>query len=119
MTLIVYKMIAAVLIFITSLSSVIYPLRKKHVLRPAESMELSDALASGIFLGAALFHMLPDAIQALTQVNGELLYPLPEIICAVGFLFFLFCAREFIIRYGSAYYAYHWCISHSYEYTRS
>lgn len=92
MTLLYYKIIAALLIFITSIVTVIYPLKKKNLLKPAESMELGEALASGIFLGAALFHLLPDAIHQFKNATAAT-YPFPELICAIGFLGLLLLER--------------------------
>lgn len=93
MTLIFYKAIAALFIFLVSIATIIYPLKKKNLLKPMESMALGEALASGIFLGAALFHMLPDAIESFGELYGTATYPFPEMICALGFLFLLFLER--------------------------
>jgi zinc transporter ZupT len=92
-TLVIYKLIAALLIFLTTLLTVIYPLKRKSVLKHPESVELGEALASGIFLGAAFFHMLPDAINAFSHLYGRLSYPIPEMICVGGFLLLLFLER--------------------------
>ena len=56
------------------------------------SLEAADAFASGIFLGAALFHMLPDAIHEFSSLN-DTSYPLAELFCALGFLILLFLER--------------------------
>lgn len=98
MTLIIYKAIAAVLIFLTSLVTVIYPLKKKSVLNHPESVELGEALASGIFLGAAFFHMLPDAIKAFSHLYGTMSYPIPEMICIGGFILYLFLERLSLVH---------------------
>lgn len=92
MSLFTYKIIASVLIFLVSIA-ILYPLNKKHIFKHAESIELGEAFASGIFLGAAFFHMLPDAIRVFNEVYGNLLYPIPEVICMGGFLLFLFLER--------------------------
>lgn len=102
MNLILFKSIAALLVFIASLVAVIYPLKKKcahHHLHDhahaeaAESLELGEVFASGIFLGAAFFHMLPDATRMFNRLYGNEIYPLPELICIAGFLLFLFLER--------------------------
>ncbi|MDR3490637.1 MAG: ZIP family metal transporter [Gammaproteobacteria bacterium] len=93
MILITYKAIAGLLIFITSIVAVIYPLKSR--IHPAHNgvLELGDAFASGIFLGAALFHMIPDANLEFTQILGLTKYPLSEFFCAAGFLLLLFFER--------------------------
>ena len=98
MTLVFYKIIAAILIFLVGLATVIYPLKKKTALKHTESFELGEALASGIFLGAAFFHMLPDAIKTFSELYGHLDYTIPEAICVGGFLLLLFLERISIVR---------------------
>jgi zinc transporter 1/2/3 len=91
-TLIFYKLCAGLLIFLASLGTVIYPLRKKTTPQVGEPAELGEAFASGIFLGAAFFHMLPDALRLFREV-GAPAYPIPEVMCVFGFLFLLFLER--------------------------
>lgn len=96
MTLQYYKMLAAFFIFLITVvgASALYPLMKKHTARKhVESLELGEALASGIFLGAAFFHMLPDAIRVFHESYSSYHYPVPEVICIAGFLFMLFLER--------------------------
>lgn len=93
MILILYKLIACILIFLISIATVIYPLKSKRVFQHSETVGLGEALASGIFLGAAFFHMLPDAINTFSHFYSEINYPIPEAICVGGFLFFLFLER--------------------------
>lgn len=92
-TLTFYKLIAAILIFITTLAAVIYPIRVRALPRHNHFLELGDAFASGIFLGAALFHLLPDAINQFAEVSGSNHYPIAELLCAFGFLVLLFLER--------------------------
>jgi zinc transporter 1/2/3 len=93
MSLIIYKILAAALIFAISLIAVIYPIRARAHPTHHYFLELGDAFASGIFLGAALFHMLPDAISHFSQVLGNVQYPLAELFCAGGFLLLVFLER--------------------------
>jgi len=91
-TLVIYKAIAAIIVFLIS-AAIIFPLKKKQLFRQAEFIDLGDALASGIFLGAAFFHMLPDAIKTFGMIYGNNTYPIPEAVCIAGFLLFLFLER--------------------------
>ena len=92
MSLIFYKSIAGILILLTSLISVAYPIRLRAHPHHNPFLESADAFASGIFLGAALFHLLPDAIAHFAAL-GNHHYPLAELFCALGFLILLFLER--------------------------
>lgn len=100
MTLVFYKTAAAGLIFLISIATVIYPLRRKNTLSHVESTGLGEALASGIFLGAAFFHMLPDAIRIFSRAYPVGAYPIPEAICIGGFLLMLFLERLSLIGHA-------------------
>ncbi len=93
MSLIFYKTIAGILIFITSLVAAIYPIKVRAHPGHHPILELGDAFASGIFLGAALFHMLPDAVHGFSRVLSGVHYPMAELFCAGGFLVLLFLQR--------------------------
>ena len=93
MLLIIYKFIAAILIFIVSLFSVLYPLRRHHTLGHSETSHVGEAIASGVFLGAAFFHMLPDALRLFPHVYPTIRYPVPELVCLFGFMLMLFLER--------------------------
>jgi zinc transporter 1/2/3 len=95
MSLITYKIVAAVMILLAGLIGVVYPLRARAFPTHNPMLEIGDALASGIFLGAALFHMLPDAIKTFTIAIPSVNYPLAEFFCAGGFLLLLFFERVF------------------------
>src|SRR3990167_2792011 len=91
-----YKTIAALLIFIVSIATAIYPLNKLKANREidhTESFELGEALASGIFLGIAFFHMLPSSIDTFQKLFLNISYPIAEIICMSGFVLLLFLER--------------------------
>ncbi|OGT38332.1 MAG: hypothetical protein A3F11_06545 [Gammaproteobacteria bacterium RIFCSPHIGHO2_12_FULL_37_14] len=91
-----YKTIAALLIFLVSIATAIYPLNKLKTNREidhTESFELGEALASGIFLGIAFFHMLPSSITTFHQLFPHTSYPIAEIVCMIGFSLLLFLER--------------------------
>lgn len=93
MSLPAYKAIAAMLIFFTSMLISLFLLKRKNALSQGEQVGIWEALASGIFLGAAFFHMLPDAIRSFGQLYPDITYPVPEIVCVGGFLLLLFLER--------------------------
>ncbi len=93
MTLLYYKAIAGILIFLTTVIVIIYPIKLRTAPQHNRPLELADAFASGIFLGAALFHMLPDAIRDFSAILPSHTYPIAELFCAGGFLILLFLER--------------------------
>ncbi len=92
-TLLFYKIAAGILIFLITLLAIIYPIKSRALPKHNRPLELADAFASGIFLGTALFHMLPDAIKEFTLALGTNRYPIAEFICVAGFLILLFMQR--------------------------
>lgn len=93
MTLVAYKAIAALLILLVSIATIVYPLKRRSAIAHTEPLELGEAFASGIFLGVAFFHMLPDAIKSFAAIYGSITYPIPEAISVAGFLLLLFLER--------------------------
>lgn len=94
MGLVSYKILAALLIFLSSILVFAHVLRKKSALEHTESVELGEATASGIFLGAAFLHMLPDSINIFQQIYGTAItYPIPELLCVLGFLLLVLMER--------------------------
>ena len=93
MSLFLYKIFSALIIFLISILIAFIPIYRKKSLRHKEGVELGEALASGIFLGAAFLHMLPDAVRTFTATYPAINYPVPEIICVAGFLLMLLLER--------------------------
>lgn len=93
MTLLFFKITAAVVILAASLLAGIGPLRAARAKPGHHLLELGEALGGGIFLGIALFHMLPDADQAFHQAYGAFTYPYANLLCALGFVVLLFLEK--------------------------
>ena len=58
---------------------------------------MGNALGGGVFLGAGLIHLLPDAINNYTGLlSPSLNYPLASLICAVGFMLVLLIEKVIV-----------------------
>ena len=72
MTLLHFKWLAALIIFgvtlLTGLLSIGFAARFR------KQLEIGDAVANGIFIGAALFHLLPEAIIGFQQIDSHSAY---------------------------------------------
>ena len=79
-----FKLVAAVTIFFAAFAVGLLPaaFSEKH----PKTVFMTEAIASGIFLGAALFHMLPDAEQVFRAI-GLIRYPYAILICVIAFFF--------------------------------
>lgn len=88
-----YKWVAALLIFITSAVLPAIFLKKRETFKHGEPMTLGEAFAAGIFLGAAFFHLLPDATHTFSEHYPSIAYPVPEAFCAGGILLFFILER--------------------------
>ena len=99
MNLSTYKAGAAFLIFLTSMVISLYLLRRNNGMNQGEKVGIWEALASGIFLGAAFFHMLPDAIRGFATIYPGVTYPVPELVCVGGFLLLLFLERISLVNH--------------------
>jgi zinc transporter ZupT len=64
-----------------------YPLKKKKPTNAHVDAGISDSLATGIFLGAAMLHMLPEASHMFNQLGYT--YPFALLITGSVFLIFL------------------------------
>ena len=75
--------------------AVFYPIRAKARanLHHNHFLDFGDAFASGVFLGAALFHMLPEASGSFRQLFPDVHYPMAGLLCAGGFILLLFLER--------------------------
>lgn len=93
MSLLIYKLIAGIIIFIVTVIAVVYPVRVHAHSAHNHFLDFGDAFASGVFLGAALFHMLPESAANFQALLPHVHYPLPALLCAAGFLILLFLER--------------------------
>ncbi len=98
MDLITLKAIFALSIFILSLISGLASLKINRATSAIAS--ISDAASSGVFLGAALLHMLPDAVAKFEELHS-CHYPVAHLICLVTFMLLLLMERG-LFTYGNS-----------------
>lgn len=92
MTLASIKFILAMIVLASALTGGLWPfIKKAHELSKGMIDELDfpagESLASGIFLGAGLLHMLPDATKIFNQAGYH--YPFAFLIAGLSFLLLL------------------------------
>lgn len=87
MSLIAFKIIAALFIFIIAILAGLLSSQIHHFHK--EARHYTDAITNGIFLGAALFHMLPDAQHDFAAL-GFVHYPYALVLCFTGFILLQF-----------------------------
>ncbi|API86049.1 ZIP family metal transporter [Francisella uliginis] len=83
-----FNIIAAILIFFVTVIFGIFPFVKKATNPEGFKFPIGEALASGVFLGAGLIHMLGDSASDFFSLKID--YPYPFMIAGVTILFFLF-----------------------------
>lgn len=88
-----FKIVALVAIFITGLTGGLLA----RILSTSKKSEMiftmGNAFAGGVFLGAGIIHMLPDAREGFEVLLGEAAYPWFALLCAIGFLLILFLEK--------------------------
>lgn len=82
------KFLGASGIYFTTLFSGWIPLRARAK-QQHQCASLGESLASGVFLGAALFHMLPEAHEGFEQAIPTTHYPFASLFCVLGFMLLL------------------------------
>lgn len=96
MSLLYIKIIAAALVFLIAISAAWLPFKRKHGLVSGSEFPIGEALAAGVFLGAALLHLLPDATERYYQLHYN--YPISFFYAGCAFLLLLLIehiGREF------------------------
>jgi zinc transporter 1/2/3 len=96
-SLITYKLLTAALIAVITLlvgfASLRFVRHQKHLL------QVGDALADGVFLGVALFHLLPGALATFSQFwSRTLSYPITLAALLAGFALLFILERSIIHR---------------------
>lgn len=84
-----FKLISIVAIILAGIVGGLIPLGSRFTKSDAGQLDLGNAFAGGIFLGAGFLHMLPDALDNFSAVHTGTDYPLALLLAAIGFLVIL------------------------------
>jgi len=84
-----FKILSLLVIFAAGLFAGITPTRMRVSQQGKRQLTLGHAFSGGVFLGAGLLHMLPDAWENFKAFAGDIDFPFPALICGVGFLLVL------------------------------
>lgn len=80
------KLFFALSIFIVIVAAGWYPFKKRHK-KGHLDFPIGETLATGVFLGAAILHLLPEADKMLQHMGYQ--YPFAYVITGLTFLLFL------------------------------
>jgi len=94
MTLFELKWLAAVIIFTITLLSGLLSISLSHRFR--KQLEIGDAIANGIFIGAALFHLLPGAIKNFQHIGSHFAYTHTFLLLIISYLIFWLIEKVFL-----------------------
>ncbi len=92
MSILSFKIIAIFLIIFVALLGGRGAFKIKSSKKSSLYFSLGNTFAAGIFLGAGLIHMLPDAVNGFSEVLDSD-FPFAPFIASLGFLLILFIER--------------------------
>ena len=92
MTVSMFKIIAFFLVFATGLLGGLVSKWLSVSQKSDLIFSLGNAFAGGVFLGAGLIHMMPDAQEGFSDLTASG-YPWFAVVCCVGFLLILFLEK--------------------------
>ena len=80
----ILKIISAVLILAITVLASLYPFKKRQETKEAQQFPIGESLASGVFLGAGLLHMLPHSGHHFQEMDIH--FPVPFLLAGIIFL---------------------------------
>ena len=98
MTLTTIKTLAALTILLVTLLSAWWPLNQKLKAKSPGEFVIGEALASGVFLGAGLLHMLGEHHHTL---NTQ--YPIDFLLAGIRLLSFTSCSSSSFLSFSKLY----------------
>lgn len=101
----VLKLLFASSIFAVIMTAGWYPFKKRLKTGHHHDFVIGETLATGVFLGAALMHMLPEANKLFTTMGYY--YPYAFIITGAVFLFFLWFEHLGTVLYSQSKHTHH------------
>lgn len=84
-----FNLLSVFLIFLTGIAGGLFSARLADTEKSEMFFSIGNAFAGGVFLGAGLLHMLPDASKGLGNLTGSTDFPWIFLLCALGFLLVL------------------------------
>jgi len=91
-----FKVVAVFLIVLGGLAGGLAPIKIGISPKGERLLSLGNAFAGGVFLGAGLIHMLPDANEKFNLLAKASGYPLAALLCGCGFLLVLFLEKALV-----------------------
>lgn len=92
-----YKLLYIGVIGAIGIVAGLWPILTSARARYDRFFSLGNAFGGGVFLGAALIHLLPDSIDGVgTLLGPSLNYPLASLICVSGFLLVLLIEKVIV-----------------------
>jgi zinc transporter 1/2/3 len=88
-----FKFIAAASIFAITVGGAWPIMKTRFVSKLHKKFTIGEAFASGVFLGAAFFHMLPQAHSAFNSLYPQMSFPAANLLCALGFILLLYIEK--------------------------
>jgi len=86
------KLLSAAVVVVATAAGILVPWRMRsriHTSRGASFLFLSNQFVSGVFLGAALLHLLPEGLESLTRSGFDVsIFQFPICLVAAGIGFF-------------------------------
>ncbi|MCF8357940.1 MAG: ZIP family metal transporter [Prolixibacteraceae bacterium] len=87
-----FKILSVIFIIAAGITGGFIPLGKR-ITKGGKGLTFGNAFAGGVFLGAGLMHLLPDAMENFSSLKLSFEFPLAAFISGIGFIFILALER--------------------------